>query len=107
MNIKEFHTLIDEHIVHAKEKHPLFAHVLAHGAAGSYDALARGEKRIIQADMRINACSAITVVSAELYEFFFELASGNLDRAKEEAADLVAVIYRALEMLEAKEGATK
>lgn len=104
MNLKEFHALIDEHIVHAKEKHPLFAHMLTHDAAWIYDAHAKREKRIIQTDVRMNACAATTVVSAELYEFFAELASGNLDRAKEEAADLVATIYRALEMLEDKKG---
>lgn len=100
MTHKEFHALIDAHIVHAKEKHPLFAHVLTHNTPEYYDRLANGEKLDIQRDAKAGSCAASTVLVAEVYEFFYELAAGNLNRAKEEGADIVAVIYRTLEMLE-------
>lgn len=100
MTYEEFHALIDAHIVHAKEKYPLFAHVLTYNTPEYYDKLANGEKLEIQRDAKAGNCAASTVLVAEVYEFFSELAAGNLDRAKEEGADVVAVIYRALEMLE-------
>lgn len=97
---EEFHTLIDEHITHAKEKHPLFAHRLVDATMEYYDALANSAKLSVVVTARDGHCPATTVVLAEVYEFFNELAAGNLDRAKEEGADIVATIYRALEMLE-------
>lgn len=100
MTLKEFHALIDAHIVHAKEKHPIFAHKLMRSPMEYYDSLANGAKLAIKTCVQNEDCPASVVIIAELYEFFTELAAGNLDRAKEEAADTVATIYRALEMLE-------
>lgn len=87
-----FFDLISKHIDHAREKHPLFAKKINWRKPECFSFYAKYHKQNI-AD---HGYTIEDVFLSECYEFLEALESGDLDRAREEAADVVAVIYRAL-----------
>lgn len=70
----------------AHERHPDFAYVLRAAAENYADKAAD-----LKPDSTLHA-----VLLAECYEFLAEMARGDFDRAKQEAGDVIAVLYRAL-----------
>lgn len=100
---EKFFDLCDGHIDHAIEKHPTFAHLLT-GTKDErfYTACTERAKSDLSDEVEHGYSCTDTILYAELYEFLSELARGDLTRAREEAADVVAVLYRALSMLESQ-----
>lgn len=88
---RRFFDLCSEHITHAREKHPGFVHDVT---------LAKDPKfyfSFYASQYRVTKHETLeTVAKEELFEFLEALNNGDYEHAKEEAADLVAVIYRAL-----------
>ena len=98
---EKFFDLCDQHIDHAIEKHPTFARLLTSMKDEKfYTACAERVKRNLAEEVEHGYSCTDTILGAEFYEFIAELARGDLTRASEEAADVVAVLYRALSMLE-------
>lgn len=84
----------EEHLKHAREKHPFFAdRVSASEKAHAFFAI----KAAIEKERIKYEPSLENVLIGEVYEFLSEMARGDLDRAREEGADIVAVILRATE----------
>ncbi|MBR6802435.1 MAG: hypothetical protein IKM62_01290 [Kiritimatiellae bacterium] len=86
-----FFKLCNEHIDHARSKHPEFAFGVSVETMETLRTLAelyRKECARPWADVQM-------VLFSEIYEFLEALKSGNLQRALEEGADVMAVIYRA------------
>lgn len=98
---EKFFDLCDQHIDHAIEKHQLFAHLLTSTRSEKvYTSCAEKTKSDLAEEVEHGYSCTDTILDAEIYEFLSELARGDLIRAREEAADVVAVLYRALSMLE-------
>lgn len=98
---EKFFDLCDGHIDHAIEKHPTFAYLLTSTKDEKvYTACAEKTKSDLAEEVEQGYSCTDTILDAEIYEFLSELARGDLTRAREEAADVVAVLYRALSMLE-------
>ena len=94
---EEFFNNCSRHIDHAREKHPFFANgVLEDSEQGNVLdevvtlEMARYYKRKIAKSPVLE-----NVLLSEIYEFLAELHKGNMERALEEACDVVAVLYRA------------
>ncbi|MBR5590945.1 MAG: hypothetical protein IKW38_00225 [Kiritimatiellae bacterium] len=86
-----FFELCNEHIDHARSKHPKFAFGVSAETMETLRTLAelyRKECARPWADVQM-------VILGEIYEFLEALKSGNRQRALEEGADIVAVVYRA------------
>lgn len=100
---EKFFDLCDQHIDHAIEKHPNFARLLTSTKNEKvYIACAEKTKSDLAEEVEHGYSCTDTILDAEIYEFLAELARGDLTRAREEAADVVAVLYRALSMLESQ-----
>ena len=98
---EKFFDLCDGHIDHAIDKHPLFAHLLTSTKDEKfYTSGMERAKSDLAEEVEYGYSCTDTILDAEIYEFLAELARGDLTRAREEAADVVAVLYRALSMLE-------
>lgn len=97
---ESFFNLCDQHIDHAIQKHPFFAHFLTSRDEKVYTACAEKTKSDLAEEVEHGYSCTDTILEAEVNEFLAELARGNLTRAREEAADVVAVLYRSLSMLE-------
>lgn len=96
-----FFNLCDQHIDHAIQKHPLFAHLLTSTRDEKvYTACAVRAKSDLAEEVEHGYACTDTIIESEINEFLAELARGDITRAREEAADIVAVLYRALSMLE-------
>lgn len=100
MTEDSFYNACREHIVHAKAKHPLFAHQSTDLPAPFYHLEAIRTKRLLKLSAQCGQASIEQVLDCEVQEFLHELSFENLERAKAEAADIVAVLYRALEWIE-------
>lgn len=89
----DFVMAFDGSLIKAREKHPGFVPAKT-GAkrAASYRALAQDERRV----QRCFGATLSEVLQEEVYEFLAEMAAGDFTRALEEAGDVVAVLYRAL-----------
>lgn len=100
---EKFFDICDGHIDHAIEKHPTFARLLT-GTKDErfYTSCAEKTKSDLAEEVEHGYSCTDTILDAEIYEFLSELARGDLTRAREEAADVVAVLYRALSMLESQ-----
>lgn len=86
-----FFELCNEHIEHARSKHPKFAFGVSAETMETLRTLAelyRKECARPWADVQM-------VILSEVYEFLEALKSGDRQRALEEGADIVAVVYRA------------
>lgn len=85
----------------AREKHPVLLDVWPEpGDAEDYAAYAKAWKQQIA---RKGYDQLMAVLFSEVNEFLAEVARGDFDRALEEAGDVIAVLYRALNG-EGKEG---
>lgn len=94
---EQFYALCDEHIRHAREKHPEFAKTVSIYGEYALSKMARNYKSV--GNISIEA-----VLFSEVYEFLAELQRGDKARAREEGADIVAVVLRACEGDHLKEG---
>lgn len=103
MSSQEFFDLCQKHILHAKAKHPLFAHQAVSCPVVTernyFLDKAIHFKRLLQSKARLGKASIELVLLSEMNEFMHEVFNGNIDRAKEEAADVVAVLFRAIEWM--------
>jgi hypothetical protein len=80
-----------EHLDHAREKHPFFAErVIVRDTELANEYLAGMHKR----DIKRNGFALEDILESEIHEFLVEAHRGNLDRAAEEACDIVAVLMR-------------
>lgn len=93
-NREQFYELCEEHLRHAREKHPGFVEQVSPWGAEDdwYDELALKRKQL-----SIEKPSVEHVLMSEVYEFLAEAKRGNMERAREEGADIVAVVLRAVE----------
>lgn len=91
--IEIFNQLCRDHIEHAREKHPKFAEIASFYNTYVLDNLAQSHRLIVLE----KAQTVHMILLSEVYEFLAELKRGNYDRAREEAADIVAVLWRALQ----------
>ena len=96
--VKELKILIDffrackRHVEHARQKHPQFAKRVLWREDDLYNRNeALFQKRRIEDGYSLEA-----ILMSEVHEFLVEMHNGNLERAKEEAADVMAVLYRAI-----------
>lgn len=89
-----FWPLCEEHLKHAREKHPFFADRI--GPVDDSDAFYFGSLAEITKKRIKTEPSLEIVLMGEVHEFLAEMARGDLSRAREEAADIVAVLLRAL-----------
>ena len=95
--IDHFFKLCVEHLIHARTKHPFFASrtdddSYYYYAKGLYSFYADEHKKRIEIDPSVE-----NVFLSEGYEWLYEtLKKPQSERAYEEAADIVAVILRAL-----------
>lgn len=82
-----------ESLKKAREKHPDFVPVpTGDKKSATYRALAQDERRV----QRCFGETLAEVLREEIYEFLAEVAAGDFNRAIEEAGDVIAVMYRAL-----------
>lgn len=79
----------------ARREHPTFCPVLTGDSAEATYRHAAEEQRIWQ---REDTITLRAVILEEVYEFLAEIAAGNLEAAISEAGDLLAVMYRALNL---------
>lgn len=84
------------HIEHARQKHKFFAERVLNNPERCdlldvMSEMAQYYKRQITENPTLE-----NVLLSEIYEFLAEAHNGNMERAKEEAADVVAVMYRFL-----------
>lgn len=86
----DFWRLCEEHLKHARAKHPEFAKTVSTADPKTLDLIARISKTV-------ESPCVEDVLFSEIYEFLAELQRGNKARAREEAADIVAVVLRAIE----------
>ena len=90
---EQFYALCDEHLRHAREKHPFFADCVSGFLNDAwFKCHALSHKNELDEDPSVE-----NVLLSEVYEFLAELERGDKARAREEAADIVAVLLRALE----------
>lgn len=100
MNEEAFWKICSEHVEHARDKHPHFAdvvmnrnHITPEASAAS---IALRTKAVIAYEARSGRASIENILLGEVYELLTELARKDRARAIEEAADVVAVVYRAI-----------
>lgn len=79
----------------AREKHPEFIDLGQRYSDHSIEYF-QDKAESLKGALERSDCQLRTLLVAEVYAFLFEFARGNLDRAIEEAGDVVAVLYRAL-----------
>lgn len=79
----------------ARRKHPKFIDL---GQKYSDYSIAYFQEKAesLKVALEKSDCPLRTLLNAEVYAFLFEIARGNFDRALEEAGDIMAVLYRAL-----------
>lgn len=84
----DFNDAFEESLAKAREKHPDFVPSPGPELAESFAKDAKWHADAVP-------CLR-NVLLSEVYEFLAEVANGDFDRALEEAGDVVAVLYRAL-----------
>lgn len=87
-----FFNLCSEHIDHARKKHPLFAKEVNWRKPECFSFYAKYHKE----NIKDHGYTIEDVFLSECFEFLEALVNGDLNRAREEAADVFAVMYRAL-----------
>lgn len=92
-----FWGLCEEHLKHALEKHPEFAKKVSMFDEETLDLAAHRYKNL-------GSCYVEDILLSEVYEFLAEIKRGNMERAQEEAADVVAVLKRVVDGDHLKEG---
>lgn len=95
-----FWGLCEKHLRHARTKHPFFADCTSsYLNAEWFECHALSHKNELADDPSVE-----NVLLSEVYEFLAELCRGDMARAREEAADIVAVVLRASEGDHLKKG---
>lgn len=94
--INEFFSICKKHLTHARQKHPFFAERVLNNPErcdllNEMSEMAQYYKRQITENPTLE-----NVLLSEIYEFLAEAHNGNKAHALYEAADVVAVILRAL-----------
>lgn len=79
----------------AREKHPKFIDLGQRYSDYSIEYF-QDKKESLKGALKSSDCQLRTLLVAEVYAFLFEIARGDFDRALEEAGDIMAVLYRAL-----------
>ena len=85
-----------ESLKKAREKHPDFVPPLSPSIASTFAICANAAKRNLEEHGTLDDDALSVVLFSEVYEFLVEVARGDFDRALEEAGDVIAVMYRAL-----------
>lgn len=90
----DFNDAFEESLAKAREKHPVFldAWPKAEDSERYLDAAKAWKQRIADKGSR----QLHAILYSEVCEFLAEIARGDFDRALEEAGDVMAVLYRAL-----------
>lgn len=99
LTVEGFNSVVDRHIAHAIEKHSLFAHELC-DRQDSYAQSAEVTQTAVKAQLAAGCVYADTLLFEEVYEFLAEVQKGDITRAKEEAGDVTAVLYRMIKKME-------
>lgn len=79
----------------AREKHPEFIDLGQRYSDHSIEYF-QDKAESLKGALERSDCQLRTLLVAEVYAFLFEFARGDFDRALEEAGDVMAVLYRAL-----------
>lgn len=87
---------IHAHYDHAKEKHPVFADILA----TSFPLLSRHYKAYIQARHETGECTPVDVLWGECLEVFEAVQARDKSQAVYECYDCIAVLLRLIDMIE-------
>lgn len=92
-----FFAKCNKHINHAQEKHPVFAYKInSRFNAVKYKVLADDHRQFRDEEHERKESSIEVILLGEVYEFMEAFSRGDLEAAKEEAADVVAVLFRAI-----------
>lgn len=95
-----FFNICNDHITHAEKKHPMFANCITESTVANIEKRYHEYVEMYQGQLRaaLNRGTAPleTILLEEVYEFLEALASGDSVNVQEEAADIVAVLYRAV-----------
>lgn len=94
MNIEQLFKEIKSHVEKAKAKHPVFAYGIG--------ITPEEAKEKILSCQNNGTFTINEILTEEVYEFLYEIACGNVEKATDEACDIVAVLIRAIEFLEEK-----
>jgi len=92
--------LVKKSIEKARTKHPHFCDVLTEGDADFFKMRSCRLKKFNDDDEKTGESSAERILDEELSEMFLEYNEGNKQKAKEEAADCIAVLIRIMEELD-------
>lgn len=97
-----FSVIVHEHIKHAEAKHPKFADRFCVCEDGYLFSIKSMQQEIAKQVAGGKVCAS-SLLFEEVYEFLAEVAAGNLEKAKAEAGDVAAVLYRTIKMMEDKQ----
>lgn len=101
LTIKPEHLqLISSSLVKARTKHPKFCDVLTEGDKNYYEQLEDFIKNKNDNKDKAERTSADMILKEEIAEMFHAFTSGEKQKAKEEAADCIAVLVRIMEELD-------
>lgn len=100
---------IEQHYLHAKEKHPHFADELLtlDGTAENTGRCLDYCRRELKEETDCGGIAAETVLECELYEMKHAIALGDKANAVEECYDAIAVILRMVDVLEGRQSLGK
>lgn len=91
-----FFALCETHLAQARKKHPKFAKVISPLNRIVHEGFINNFRKTQTLNID-DSPSVYNILREEVEEFMLELLHGDLARAREEAADIVAVLLRALE----------
>lgn len=96
----QFFSLCSDHITNAQKKHPVFATCLSESTVNDlekrYNEYAVMYQGQLRAALNRGTAPIETILLEEVYEFLEAVAAGDSIAIREEAADIVAVLYRAV-----------
>ena len=98
---------VSQHYIHARTKHPFFCDVLFRDQRFKHDGgpdnhLKLGRKMLKDLTKERN-CDFIDIADCELAEMFAAYAQGDEANAVEECYDIIAVMLRAIDVLEKRQ----
>lgn len=102
LTVEGFNSVVDRHIAHAIEKHSLFAHELCE-QTDHYAKSATMLQTQVEEQLKAGCVYADTLLWEEVYEFLAEVEKGDITRAKAEAGDVAAVLYRMIKLMEERQ----
>jgi len=89
---------IKEHYDHARKKHPEFADMLFNPKASQVSA--KDYKEVRDTNHALGMCTPLDVLLAEYAEVIEAMKGGELDQARYEVYDCIAVLLRMIDMME-------